>query len=283
MLRSAPVDREALIFLHIPKSAGTTLNRLIEGEYPLFQIFSVDPVFSKWSCRHLWSLPPEQLKRFRIFKGHMLFGLHKILPQPATYFAVFRDPIDRAISAFYFMRKHVLHPTYWKFRHLSWQLEDWVRNSPRDNVQTKIVAGAPYKEPCTPEIFEQAKHNLCQHFSVVGLLERFEESLALMKVRYGWRLESYSSFNVTRSRPRKRELPQATVDLIAEKNSFDIALYRLATEIFQQSLEQNAAAVNIVMQSLESARIRDPLRAKLFWLRAVARKAINRAYSALCR
>jgi Sulfotransferase family len=274
---------QTLIFLHIPKSAGTTVNRLIEGEYPLFQMFSVDPVFSRWSCRHLWSLPPERLKRFRIFKGHMLFGLHEILPQPASYFAVFRDPIDRVISAFYFMRHYVLHPNYWKFRRLNWELEDFVRNSPRDNVQTKMVAGAPYEEPCTPAIFENAKRNLCTHFSVIGLSERFEESLALMKLRYGWKLESYSSFNVTRKRPKKRELAPATLDLIAKKNSFDVALYRLASEIFQEDLEQNAAAVNAVVQSLESARIQEPLSATLFSLRAAARKTINRGYSALYR
>jgi hypothetical protein len=34
---------------------------------------------------------------------------------------------------------------------------------------------------------------------------------------------------------------------------------------------------------LESARIRDPLNAKLFALRAAARKAVNRVYSALYR
>jgi len=272
---------QALIFLHIPKSAGTTVNRLIEGEYPLFQIFSVDPVFSRWSRRHLWSLRPERLKRFRIFKGHMPFGLHTIVPQPVSYFAVFRDPINRVISAFYFMRNYVLHPNHWKLRRL--QLEDFVRNSPRDNVQTKMIAGASYEEPCTPEIFKRAKHNLCTHFSVVGLSERFEESLALMKIRYDWKLESYHSFNITRSRPRKRQLSQGVLDLIAEKNSFDIALYQLASELFQESVDQNAAAVNTVVQSLESARIRDPLDAKLFALRAAARKAVNRTYSAIYR
>jgi hypothetical protein len=272
--------KEALIFLHIPKSAGTTVNRLIESEYPLFQIFSVDPVFSRWSCRHLWNLSAERLERFRIFKGHMLLGLHKILPQPATYFAVFRDPIDRVISAFYFMRNYVLHPNYRRFKKLNWNLEDFVRNSPRDNVQTKIVAGAPYAEPCTAEIFEHARQNLREHFSVVGLSERFEESLALMKLRYGWKLESYSSFNVTRRRPRKRELSEATLNLIAEKNSFDIALYQLANEIFRQSLEANVAAVRSIVQELETARVRGPLKA-LFSLRAAARKTINRAYSAI--
>jgi Sulfotransferase family len=273
--------QQGLIFLHIPKSAGTTVNRLIEGEYPLFQIFSVDPFFSRWSRRHLWSLPPERLKRFRIFKGHMPFGLHKILPQPVTYFAVFRDPIDRVISAFYFMRNYPLNPNYWRFRRLDWQLDDFVCNSPRDNVQTKMVAGAPYEEPCTTEIFEEAKHNLRQHFSVVGLAERFEESLALMKLRYGWKLESYSSFNITRRRPSKQELPQTTLDLIAEKNSFDIALYQLASEIFCEAQEQSAAAVERIVQSLETARIHDPLSAKIFSLRAAARKAVNRAYSAI--
>jgi hypothetical protein len=211
----------------------------------------------------------------------MLFGLHKILPQSATYFAVFRDPIDRVLSAFYFMRSYVLHPNYWRFKRNNWGLEDFVRNSPRDNVQTKIVAGAPYEEPCTAEIFERARQNLHQHFSVVGLSERFEESLALMKLRYSWTLGSYRSFNVTRARPKKRDLPQATLDLIAEKNSFDIALYAEATRMFEEDIGNHAEEISSIRQALENARIRDPLNAKFFALQAAAKKAINRAYSAV--
>ena len=37
------MDREALIFLHIPKTAGTTLNRIIEWQYSPFAIFTMDP------------------------------------------------------------------------------------------------------------------------------------------------------------------------------------------------------------------------------------------------
>ena len=88
-----------------------------------------------------------------------------------------------------------------------------MRRSPRENVQTKMIAGADYDAPCTAEIFTQAKENLHRHFSVVGLSERFEESLALMKLRFGWKLECYSSFNVARTRPKKRDLPQSTLDL----------------------------------------------------------------------
>src|SRR5436190_5607945 len=212
---------ETLIFLPIPKSAGTTLNRLIEWEYPLLQMYSVDPVLSHWSRTHLWHLPQKRLQRFRVFKGHMPFGLHTILPQPATYVAVIRDAVERVISAYYFMSNYVLHPNYWKFRKDHWTLEDFVRRSPRENVQTKMIAGADFDAPCTEEILAKAKENL-QNFSVIGLTERFEESLALMKLRFGWKLESYSSFNVTRTRPKTRDLLQSTLDLIAERNRFDI-------------------------------------------------------------
>ena len=280
MTQAAAAD-EAVIFLHVPKTAGTTLNRLIEWEYPLFEIYSVDPVFFRWSVSHLWQLPARRLEKTRIFKGHMLFGLHKILPQPATYITVLREPVDRVISAFYFMRSYVLHPFYWKLRRENWTLEDFVRRSPRENVQSKIVAGADYYSPCTDEIVEQAKENLFRYFSVVGLSERFEESLALMKLRFGWKLERYSSFNVTRARPKKRDLPQSTLDLIVEKNSFDIALYEYATRLFQDAVNKNAREVTSIARELEAARARtqDPVSSALFSIRAAGRKAISRAYS----
>jgi len=271
---------EALIFLHVPKSAGTTLNRLIEWEYPLFEMYSVDPVLFRWSRARLWRLPQRRLKRFRVFKGHMPFGLHAILPQPATYITVIRGAVERVISAYYFMSNYKLHPNYWKFRREGWTLEDFVRRSPRENVQTKMIAGADYDAPCTAEILAKAKNNL-QYFSVIGLTERFEESLALMKLRFGWKLESYSSFNVTRTRPKKRDLPQSTLDLISERNRFDIELYECAAKIFEEAINKNATEVGRVLRELEAARIQNPLRAALFSMGAATRKALNRAYSAL--
>ena len=38
------MDRQALIFLHIPKTAGTTLNRIIEWQYSPLSIFTLDSV-----------------------------------------------------------------------------------------------------------------------------------------------------------------------------------------------------------------------------------------------
>jgi hypothetical protein len=282
-MTSDTTGSEAVIFLHVPKTAGTTLNRLIEWEYNLFEMYSVDPVLFRWSAAHLRKLSKERLRKFRVFKGHMLFGLHEVLPQPATYITVLRDPVERTLSAFYFMRSYKWHPLYWKFKRENWTLEDFVLRLPRENVQCKIVGGAVYEEPCTTEIFEQAKQNLRQHFSVVGLSERFEETLALMKLRFGWKLKSYSSFNITGARPKKRDLSQSTLELITEKNSFDVMLYDYAAKLFQDAVDKNAAEVGRIAQELGSARARSQgsLGAALFTLRAAGRKAINRAYSSL--
>lgn len=278
-----PDPREAVIFLHLPKTAGTTLNRLIEWEYSLSEMYSIDPVLFKWSARHLRKLSPDRLQKTRMFKGHMTFGLHEALPQSATYITVLREPVDRVISAFYFMRSYKLHPLYWKLRREAWTLEDFVRRSQRDNVQSKIVAGADYEAPCTREIADRAQYNLRHHFAVVGLSERFEESLALMKLRFGWKLSSYSSFNVTRSRPKKRDLPPSTLDLIHQKNAFDIELYECGQQVFEEAVRANADHVARLAGELKIARMRSQgsFNARIFAFRAATRKAINRAYSAI--
>ena len=274
---------DAIIFLHLPKTAGTTLNRLIEWEYSLGEMYSVDPVLFEWSFARLRRLSKRRLRKTRMFKGHMLFGLHEVLPQPATYITVLRDPVERVLSAFYFMRSYKLHPLYWKFRNEKWTVDEFVQRSSRDNVQCKVIANAHYHSPCTQEVLDRAIDHLNNYFSVVGLSERFEESLALMKLRFGWQLNSYSSFNVTRARPKKGDLPQATLDLIAEKNRFDVALYQHAVRLFESAVSPHQAEVSRIARELEDARKRSQgsFEATLFSVRAAVRKAINRAYSAI--
>jgi hypothetical protein len=118
---------------------------------------------------------------------------------------------------------------------------------------------------------------------VVGLSERLEESLALMKLRFGWKLTSYSSFNVTRSRPKKDDLPKATLDLIREKNAFDIELYECGREIFENAVKRDVTEVKRIASELEATRTRSQgsFGALLFNARSATRKAINRAYSAI--
>jgi hypothetical protein len=213
----------------------------------------------------------------------MLFGLHEVLPQPSTYITVLRDPVERVLSAFYFMRSYKFHPLYWKLRRENWTVEQFVERSTRDNVQSKIIANADYHTPCTQEVLDRAIRHLNESFSVVGLSERFEETLALMKLRFGWQLKSYSSFNVTRSRPKKGDLSQATIDRIAEKNKYDVAVYEHGKRLFEAAVSQQPGEVARIAGELKTTRAvsQESFEARLFSIRSAARKALNRAYSAV--
>ena len=89
------MDQRALIFLHIPKTAGTTLNRIIEWQYNPLSIFTIDPYGIRATAERLQELPEERRRRLRMVRGHCYYGLHKLLPQGATYITMLRDPVKR--------------------------------------------------------------------------------------------------------------------------------------------------------------------------------------------
>jgi hypothetical protein len=114
-----------LIHLHIPKNAGTTLGRLLRLKHSLwppsrwlhhsealgfYHMTDRDGV-PGWRRRieRIRGLPAEAQRRVRLFEAHAAFGLHDLMPEPcrsrAAYVTLLRDPIDRTISTFSFLRQ----------------------------------------------------------------------------------------------------------------------------------------------------------------------------------
>ena len=273
--------KESMIFVHLPKTAGTTLNRLMEYEYRPFEMWTVDPYFIHWSNAKLRTLSPRRLAKIKVFKGHMNFGLHEMLPQPCTYVTVLREPVDRAISTYYFMSTYILHPMYRKIKRAGWTLEDFVTKVPRGNIQCKYLANLDWDETVTPETCARAKENMEKYFSVVGITERFKETLALLKIRFGWKLAFYTSFNRTRKRPEKIEVPQSTLDIIREYNRFDIELYEHGKKLFDAAVEKHKDQIPQILTDLRRSTGSNPVVSSIQYSRAVVMKAVNRVYSAV--
>jgi hypothetical protein len=281
---SSTTKDEALIFLHLPKCGGTTLNRIIEWEYDPWRVFSIDPVLFLWSYKKLNRWPAKRLARMQVFKGHMPFGIHERLPQEATYITFLRDPVERAVSAYYFAKNYVLHPLHSWVSKLT--LEQYVQQSPNHNVQCKYLSGRRFvgdyhAGDCNPEMLEMAKQNLIQYFSLVGLTERFDECLAILKIIFGWEIAKYAKFNVTKSRLKKHSLPAATVDLISERNQFDVALYEYAIPIFDQTRAKYGEEVQRQLDLISQARELSQLQSMYYFGASAFRKAVSRVHSAL--
>jgi hypothetical protein len=275
---------EAIIFVHLPKCGGTTLNRLIEWEYNPLRVFSIDPSFFRWSYSRLTRTPVKRLARIQVFQGHMPFGLHKLLGRPCQYITVLREPTQREISSYYYARSRRLNPQHGMAMRMS--LEEFVRAQPNTNMQTKMLSGLSRDYDflggqCTPEMLAAAKRNLAGNFTLVGLTERFDELLALAKILFGWKVRHLADFNVTGGRPKKNDFAAAARYLIAERDRYDMELYDYTAGLFDRILERYADAVRTEVENLGQARTLTSFESLYYRCASAARKAISRANSAL--
>ncbi|PIQ16502.1 MAG: hypothetical protein COW67_02690, partial [Flavobacteriales bacterium CG18_big_fil_WC_8_21_14_2_50_32_9] len=75
-----------LIFMHIPKNAGTTLDTILNRIYPSESIFSIHPVSNnKLNTDEFINLKESEKKKIRLLKGHINFGIHKYLAGESGY------------------------------------------------------------------------------------------------------------------------------------------------------------------------------------------------------
>jgi hypothetical protein len=201
-------DGTAIVFLHIVKTAGTTLHRIIERHYRGEEDYFIrEP-------NHLFAdfleLTIEEKARLRMIRGHMIFGIHEHLPQPATYFTLLRDPVARTISYYHHIRRSPDHHAHEAIVSRDLNPKEAIESGVDlllTNGQTRVLAGGKWHNECTPDALGAAIHNLQEHFSVVGLVERFDETLLLLRRAFGWQNLFYVPQNVGQRRPRREELP----------------------------------------------------------------------------
>jgi hypothetical protein len=237
-------DQQAVIFLHIPKTAGSTLNSIITRQYREKDIYSIDTKRVIESMEEFKYFPQHQLEKIKLLKGHMYFGLHEYLPMPSTYITILREPIDRVLSTYYYVMRQKNHNHY-EIANQTQDIKNYIlKAEPKqfDNGQTRLLAGMdaiPVEfGNCSNQMLEAAKNNLKKHFSVVGTTERFDETLILIKQKLGWHLPLYAKKNVTNKRPKKKQISQDILDTIVELNQLDLELYKYAEVLLQKAIKQ---------------------------------------------
>lgn len=125
-------------------------------------------------------LNQEKYEHLQCIYGHFFFGIHQYIKKPSTYITFLREPIEQIISLYYFIRRSPNHGLYSLAQRLD--LESFITENNAaiqgqiNNPQTRFVSGLI----STPDL-DTAKENLLQHFSIIGITERFDESLYLMK------------------------------------------------------------------------------------------------------
>jgi hypothetical protein len=218
-------SRRLLVFVHIHKTAGTTMRYILRSSYgsrhcdvePWHGAWS-DPPFSSDDLRRVRRLYP----RLASIAGHRIAGWVD-LQEPGTdlrYLTFLREPVALCASRFQYQLE------YRKKRGLifeRWIEEDWVRDA-----QTQRIGGTT--DP------NDAIETIARKGIFVGLTERFDESIVMLKHLRDPDLDiRYAPRNVARgSNVAKRLLEDPrTHRMLVEANRGDLELYRhVVDELF---------------------------------------------------
>jgi hypothetical protein len=235
------MNAKTIIYLHIPKTGGRSLQNILLRRYSGDE--AVVDAHNKLDEIADW--PEERKRNIRYLQGHIMYGAHRMLPQECSYITTLREPIDRVISHYYFIKRNTSHALNRVVREQAIGLEDYVTSGVCDEVsndQARLIAGVARDSSVdTDDILKMAKENIDRKFIVAGIVEQFDETLMLLKRRLGLRNIFYGVRNQTIGRPLKDQIPERTLDLIRERNYADIALYEHAKERLMEIIEGEGA------------------------------------------
>ncbi|MEQ1700521.1 MAG: sulfotransferase family 2 domain-containing protein [Ilumatobacteraceae bacterium] len=261
------MDNPPILFIHIAKTAGTSLKTLLATRIAPSATLEIPEQTT------LRSKLVRHVDDYELVVGHVDHRMTQAFRRPPAVITFLREPIDRALSAYYFLRQSEganIPTTYTRaqrrarvtaaqqVRELS--IREFLHRHPQTatshmgSIQTAILGQQLDRRrrsrPLGADDLERAKQRLEQCVAF-GLTERVDESMTLICHSLGWApFDGFPHANPTLDRGAVADLDVDTLDELRELTALDGELYRFATELFEQrwqalSASRPAAAVSV--------------------------------------
>lgn len=235
-----------LLFLHLQKTAGMTLQELLRRKYGKGLL--------KRAYNWLRDTSPEGLslseaikrsgREDKMFMGHFCFGIHAEIGREFTYMTMLREPAARLISLYHYSHEKPEAHYYGVAKNRT--LEEFLFNCELpelDNGITRLLVGRDVSHFINRTPFgkmeeshlEEAKGNLEKYFSFVGIQEKFDESILLLAHLMGWKTPYYVTLNVGRKDTAKRRRDEELLGRVRARNPLDCELYEWCRKRFEEA------------------------------------------------
>jgi hypothetical protein len=223
-------ERAATIFLHIPKTAGTSLRNAMTARLKPWEWLYLYPGLFGISQSEFACLPIAQRGVAKLVVGHVHFGIGRFLARPCRYVTILRKPIARIQSH---IEHHARAATQFSKAGRIVPLETVANeglDEEFDNVMVRYIAGLPSDIVPLGGISEQdlelALFNIQTYFALVTTTEHFSKEKHVFEALLGIAIEEPRYDNVdTQSNQHTNNSRLIDWSRIHEKNKFDQMLY----------------------------------------------------------
>lgn len=241
-----------LVFVHIPKTAGTTLHKILSQQHrPGRTLVSHDS-------------RPDELNKlaaltkcpYDLIMGHLGLGIHELFPK-TRYIAFLREPIARLVSHYHYARQTPNHYLYETIRDRNLDLAGYVSSGlsgELSNGMTRTFADVPDFDHSEVDetVLAQAKHNIDNLFLFVGTSEYFDEGLMVLKNLLGWKQPYYVRRKVGSYKKAATQIDDRTRHVLEEYNRHDLELHRHVVELMKLRLSEVPELVEQTAQFREA-------------------------------
>jgi hypothetical protein len=248
-----PVNPKTVFFIHIPKCAGTSLSFVLSKMYPPEKTYQIDDSRYEESADEFRQLSAHEKGKLAMVSGHMYYGLYSCMPHEATHITMLRDPIKRLISLYnYGLQTPAVS---WRARMIKEKpsFVDFVKGhytNTADNGIARFLSGhdlsvAAYGH-CGQETANQAITHLQTHFSAIGFLEEFDQSMLLLKHVFAWDKQPFYKIKNSTPRPplagtkllQLSQLTDSELEQVEDYVQWDKLVCQAAKPIYLDSLRK---------------------------------------------
>lgn len=277
-----------VIFLHLPKTAGSSLQFALRRSFSDSETYSTAPE-PRTTIPEFIDLPEPDRHAYRLITGHQLFGLHRYAAPGARYIAMLRDPLARAVSDLNHRCRE--KGTALTTDHLTAALlgDGGPGLATRDNFYVRWLAAEPgmaerHADRVEPDeaAYRRACANIDGHFAWLGVTERFAASVVLIADTIGRPLDRAPKLNVAPAQVELNDMPGRTEAVAAfrERNRWDQQLYDTARSRIDAAMQDETLKQRARMLEQSGARV--PAGRVLGYLRRHGlRQSARRAFSVI--
>lgn len=225
-----------LLFEHIPKCGGTTINDYLRSQYTHHRIFGISGSNPSKSIKLFLSFPKKKRHSYDLVCGHGANRLRQHVHPKTLAIIILRNPVDRIISHYYYVRRSPNHYLYDEVTAKNMSLVDYATSNLsrelRNNYICRILQMSPEMAESTPDKSINSAFNILRdEYCVVGVIENLNLVMKFL-ARKALFHDEYKDkkLNVTTNRPNIMQVDQLTLNAIAEMNKLDVRLYELVKE-----------------------------------------------------